>query len=131
MPTGSSLARKQLYFWLAALWTTVIAVLCLASFNKLPSVKVEGADKYVHAIFHFFFTVFWSLYFTRRNAVKNIPLKVLAASVFYGILIEICQELFTTTRQADIKDVAANFTGALLAVLVLLATRKFTSRPTT
>jgi len=40
-------------------------------------------------------------------------------AVIYGIFIEGCQQFFTQDRSADISDVAANTTGAALAVLVL------------
>lgn len=41
-------------------------------------------------------------------------------SVFFGIGIEIAQELFTTTRHAEVFDVLANLSGATLAVAMVL-----------
>tara|TARA_R110000868_G_scaffold144149_1_gene362878 strand:- start:4705 stop:4911 length:207 start_codon:yes stop_codon:yes gene_type:complete len=41
-------------------------------------------------------------------------------SVFFGITIEILQELLTTTRTADVFDVLANITGATLAIVVMI-----------
>lgn len=41
-------------------------------------------------------------------------------SVLFGIGIEMLQEFFTTTRHADIYDVLANTTGAILAVLIIV-----------
>lgn len=54
--------------------------------------------------------------------------KVVIASVIYGGIIEIAQGLFTTTRQADIVDVLANTIGAILAVVMMLATAKFSNK---
>jgi VanZ family protein len=113
---------KKIWLWIALAWTTVIAVLCLISFRDLPSVKMQDADKYVHTIFHFLFTVLWYQHFT--NVDKPLPqsrilARVLCLSIIYGCLIEIAQEYLTTTRQADIKDVLANTTGAILAVVLL------------
>jgi VanZ family protein len=50
-------------------------------------------------------------------------------SILYGIVIEILQETTTTTRNADILDVLANFTGTLsaLAVFILLKKKKQTN----
>ncbi len=122
---------KKIWLCVALGWTLVIAVLCLVSFNELPQVKIEGADKYVHATFHFLFAIFWYQYFTADSVMpkRRVLGKVLSLSIIYGCLIEIAQECFTTTRHADIKDVLANFTGAALAVLLLaLADRSGKSR---
>ena len=51
-------------------------------------------------------------------------LKTAIISLIFGIIIELLQGAFTTTRQADIKDVAANFTGTLIACTVLILFRK-------
>lgn len=113
----------KIYFWAALCWTAVIAVLCLISFNKLPSgIEIKDADKYVHATLHLMFTVLWFLHFRKRfDQIANTRLlfATLALSIMYGIVIEIAQEMFTTTRQADMKDVLANLCGAVLGVLSL------------
>lgn len=119
---------KKLWFWSALLWTLAIAVLCLVSFNDLPGVKLANADKYVHATFHFVFVVLWQQYL-RNVALPRSTTKILAivfaSSFLYGCLIEVAQEFFTTTRQADLKDVLANFTGAALAIVSLIIVDKF------
>ncbi|MFT3793512.1 VanZ family protein [Flavobacterium sp.] len=126
MPTKNLLAHKHFWLTLAIVWTLVIAVLCLVSFKKLPTVKLTGADKYVHAVFHLVFTGLWFLYLRFQNG--RALAKAFFASVAYGILIEIMQGLFTQTRKADLKDVLANITGALLAVMVILAYEKLRKR---
>ncbi len=110
--------HKKINLLLAVFWTLFIAVLCLISFKKLPSVKIAGADKCVHFTFHFVFTLLWATYFKSSNYAKS-SLKAIMGSVVYGILIEIAQEVFTTTRKADIFDVAANTSGALTAIVLL------------
>lgn len=118
------LGHKKTWLWLALCWTLLVMILCLVSFNKLPTVKLSGVDKYVHVTFHFVFTVLWFGYF--KDNSKNVLLKVFVASLFYGILIEIMQQLFTQTRKADIQDVAANSLGAALAITAILCYRHFT-----
>lgn len=122
MLTKNLLAHKKALLILAIGWTVLIAVLCLVSFNKIPSVKVSGADKYVHVTFHFVFTLLWGLYFRyRQNGIKTPTILVIAlVSLCYGILIEFLQGALTKTRHADLLDVAANLTGALLALAVFL-----------
>jgi len=113
---------------LAIGWTLAIAILCLIQFNDLPSLvfSVSSIDKYVHITLHFVFTLLWGLYLQQQNnktELRKISLIVLISSV-YGGLIEILQETFTTTRHADILDVLANLTGALMALLLFVLIEK-------
>lgn len=131
--TKSLWVPKKFFFWLAFGWTIAIAVLCLVSFKKIPSVdRIANADKYVHAAFHFVLTMLWYLYLKSRNPVGNYRktlITVLLMSFVYGILIELAQHAFTTTRQADVKDVLANFTGGFLAVIALIVYEKHLKKP--
>lgn len=110
---------KPFFLVLSILWTLTVAVLCLVSFSKMPKVGISGADKYVHATFHFVFVILWFLALFRMRKLKNTLLKVLLFSIAFGILIEFLQEILTKTRTADVLDVAANTTGAIVAVLGL------------
>ena len=126
MLTKNLLVPKKTILSLAIGWTLLIAVLCLVSFRKLPSLGVSGGDKYVHVIFHFVFVLFWGFYskISLNEIVISRILKLVVVSVLYGSLIEILQETVTTTRQADIKDVFANFAGAILAFLVFIVIKR-------
>jgi glycopeptide antibiotics resistance protein len=72
----------------------------------------------VHAFFHFVFTSLWFLFFFKQfNKTASLKLLIVAFifSVFYGITIEVLQEVITLTRNADVFDVLANVSGALIA----------------
>ncbi|MNT80474.1 VanZ like family protein [compost metagenome] len=43
----------------------------------------------------------------------------LLVSVFYGLVIELIQEFFTMNRKAEVSDVVANVSGALLAFFII------------
>ncbi|MDI1316186.1 VanZ family protein [Flavobacterium sp.] len=122
MLTKNLLALKNILLVLAIGWTVAVTFLCLISFNTLPSIGVSGADKYVHATFHFVFTMLWGTYFWKQQNELQLPkiAAVVFISISFGILIEILQETLTTTRQADLLDVAANIIGALIALLVFI-----------
>lgn len=108
---------KQIWLALALVWTVFVTVLCLVSFGDLPTVNVSGVDKYVHATFHFIFALLWFRYLkTDVRALLTSVIIVFSMSVVFGILLEILQGLLTQTRQADAKDVAANCSGALVAL---------------
>jgi VanZ family protein len=116
--------RKQFFCGVALTWTFLILFFCLTQSSNIPiiGIGIPHLDKLVHVFFHFVFTLLWFLFL--RNQLKsrsNIRLLVISfsLSVFYGIGIEIMQGVFTTTRKADLFDVLANMSGALLAAFVI------------
>jgi glycopeptide antibiotics resistance protein len=117
---------KNAIFSLAIGWTILIAVLCLVKFTDLPSFGVSGADKYVHFTFHFVFTMLWGFYlWAKLNEITISKIgRVVILSFCYGILIEILQEIYTMTRHADIFDVMANGTGALVSLFFFVLIKR-------
>lgn len=128
--TSNLSAKNKIYLGFAIIWTTIVAVLCLIRSDELPMPKLEkNYDKLGHAAFHFGITALWYLYFKHRVAdTKKAIILAFSFSFIYGILIEISQALFTTTRTADVLDVAANTTGGLLVVGLVMLYRKKTNK---
>ncbi len=121
--TKNLLVPKQIYFLAALLWAGVIAFFCLIQLNNVPLGEVSNLDKLVHVFFHFVLTILCFLFVQKyTNAINSLkPILIsLLFSVFFGIGIEIVQELFTTTRHADVFDVLANLSGAILGVAVII-----------
>jgi len=113
---------KNLWLLAAVVWSALVMVACLSNFSGFPAVDVQSADKYVHVIFHFVFTVLWCLYFqSRRRTANNLKIAfgIVVLSAIFGAAIEIAQEVFTITRKADILDLAANLAGSVLAAIVV------------
>lgn len=118
---------KYILFLIALFWAGVIAYFCLEKSSDLPIVNIANVDKCIHTFFHFVFTFVWFLYFRKQlNFKYNLKplLFSLLLSFVFGIIIEILQELFTTTRHADLLDVLANLIGASSAVLLVLICNK-------
>ncbi len=116
------MVRKNIYLSASLIWTCSILFLCLASSSDLPDVGIENADKYVHFTFHFVFVNLWFLYFiyiNKKNSFK-LALFIFFASFLLGILIELAQQAFTTTRKGDVFDFLANATGAFSALILIL-----------
>ena len=126
MLINNLLVLKNAIFSLAIGWTILIAVLCLVKFTDLPSFGVSSADKYVHFTFHFVFTILWGFYlWAKLNEITISKIgRVVILSFCYGILIEILQEIYTKTRHADIFDVLANATGALVALVFFVLIKR-------
>ena len=124
--TNNLLVLNKIYLILALIWTTIVTFLCLINNNELPIPKFEkNTDKLGHMVFHIGITSLWFLYFKYKFVnVKTALIQAFLFSFVYGILIEIAQGLFTTTRSTDILDVAANTTGALLVVTAILLIEK-------
>jgi len=111
------------YFWLAVSWTVFVTVLCLIStdsFSSIANIDIDNTDKYVHSAFYFVLTMAWLLFFKAiyGNTVRVRSL-VFSAAVSYGIIVEICQLLFTESRSGDAMDVLANGIGSAAAIGVI------------
>ena len=118
------LKNNSKYFYLAVFWTITITVLSLITIGDIgKSISIQNKDKYVHFTFYFFFVWFWNSFFTESNPLKNQLLKVLSVAIFFGIIMEVCQELFTINRTADVYDALANTFGATMATIILRTTK--------
>ncbi len=90
--------------------------------SNLPSVKIkiEGLDKVIHGLVHFFLISLWMLYFYVKKNFQfkaNWVFKLFLVLMLFGIIVEILQDQLTDSRGADIFDVAANLVGSLLGIL--------------
>jgi VanZ family protein len=126
------LEPKHVFLGLALIWTFAVSILCLASFNNLPSVPVQHFDKIVHAAFHFGITVLWFLYWKskKKEQLRKSLLRAFLFSLIYGSLIEIMQRVFTATRTGDVLDLLGNITGASIAALLILIIAPIVKKPT-
>ncbi len=119
---------KKVLFVLALFWGGLIAFFCLIKSSDVPQVSIPNLDKVVHAFFYFVFTTLWVLFFKKHIGAAGISKLLVISfvfSFFFGILIEILQELFTATRHADALDVLANLSGATLSVFVIMLLNKY------
>ena len=118
-----SLLGHNKCFWGAVAWTVLVAVLCLLksdTFQGAGFLDIPYKDKFVHFTFYFIFTLLWVNGLKKRFDSKNkVVLIVFCVAVLYGVIIEICQGLFTSSRSADLFDIIANTAGALTAVLFI------------
>jgi len=76
-------------------------------------------DKLVHVVIFLVLTFLWLFYVNSvLNDIKPIVLFfILAVCLFYGILIEVTQELYVSSRGAEVLDVIADLLGSSLGLL--------------
>lgn len=121
--TKNLLVLKQLYFVATLFWAGVIAFFCLVQIETVPLGNVSNLDKVVHLFFHFVLTILCFSFLQKHTNSVHIWKSTLPAFLFsfiFGIGIEITQELATATRHADVFDVLANVSGAILGIVVVL-----------
>lgn len=103
---------------MAVFWTIGLTILSLISLSDVKTFDaIVNKDKYVHFLFYFFFSILWGVVFN-CNKVKQIVL-IFFVALFYGLMMEAAQGIFTTSRQPDFLDVLANSVGALTGCLML------------
>lgn len=112
---------KKKYLYIALFWTVLVTFLSLV--NNIKSdigLEIPYKDKIVHFVFYSVFTSIWGLFFLTFQKNKNKTLLlVFFFSIFYGIIMEICQGMFTTTREPDVYDVLANTLGSVFGWYIL------------
>lgn len=114
---------KQLALILAVCYTLSLTLLSLITLNGIPKLGSSFDDKIYHLIAYLLLTILWF------NALRltSTKFKILYAgiiSIGYGIIIEVFQALFTTSRKEDVDDVIANGIGVFLAVVIIILFRK-------
>ena len=115
--------NKKPTLFAAASWTLLVTVLSListGSFVSIANINIAYKDKIVHFIFYFVMVILWLNYYN-RTTTKNSYIKVLFMTICYGILIEICQGVFTANREADVFDAIVNAVGAFSGFILFKA----------
>lgn len=103
----------------------LITSLSLFSFSSEGEDRIwfPNLDKIVHAVFHFFLVVLGVL-FLKENSHKPLSIGkrvsyIIGFSIGYGVLIELLQSIMPFGRTAEVWDVLANLTGAIMGGLLI------------
>ncbi|MCK0129881.1 VanZ family protein [Flavobacteriaceae bacterium F08102] len=102
--------------YVALLITGVVAVLSFVSIKGLNPIKIENSDKIGHWLAYFTLGITWYVYALLHKKKIAVVFLIL---VGYGIIIEVCQGLFTLNRQFDVFDMMANTLGLALAWIIV------------
>ncbi|HLS31612.1 MAG TPA: VanZ family protein [Flavobacteriaceae bacterium] len=120
MRSIKSLLESKILFSIALGYTIFITILFFIPTSGLPKVEVSGFDKWIHILLFACLSFIWCLFFSMRGNLDSWKSMLLLGASFiaYGILIEVFQEIFTTSRAADFYDVLADIAGIILGMSV-------------
>jgi VanZ family protein len=111
------------YSLFAILWSLVILLLCGLPGSGFPDLSLWDLltfDKFAHAFVYAVFSFLWAISFAKQNAFYTLAtyprVFALIAGVLYGIFIEVLQQFVFTERSAELNDVIANSTGAVIGI---------------
>lgn len=113
--------NKKTFLFFAISWTIVITFLSLVTLDSSigSEIKIPNKDKMVHFVFYFLFVILWNFYVDFKIFHPKKALVILLIAIGYGILMEFFQAIFTTERTADVLDVLANSSGAIMGLLTV------------
>ncbi len=121
------LGHRPLFF-LVVISTGAIAWASLAKLVVPTGIKIHGSDKLAHCIVYFVLTLVWfCFFFFSEKLNKNLKQSLAIASVvaiLYGILMEVLQAMLTTYRSSDWYDIAANTTGTIFAIMIVMLIKR-------
>ncbi len=121
---------NKIFLYPALIWTGILTFFCLVESGELSKFP-KVSDKLGHSVFHFVLTTLWYFYFYFKKANNSLKMALLYAfsfSLIFGILIELAQAIFTTSRKADVLDVLANSIGGIIAVITILTSMNLKTR---
>lgn len=117
------LSGPKTLLFLGVAYTLFLTLASVSPTSDLPKIDIPWLDKIVHVLLYLILTALWLSFGYVRSSFRfslKIIVLILIACFGYGIVIEVIQEQFTTFRNADLNDIAANFVGVILGWVVFL-----------
>jgi len=115
--------KLNLYIYLLA-----IVFVSLFSFNRYSNIKILSQDKFIHFVMYFGLALLLSLLFNTLNFKTSKAILIVVSSAFFGFMMELCQEFFTTFRAFDLKDIYANTLGSAFGMFFAYLIKNFTKK---
>jgi VanZ family protein len=105
-------------------WIVFITTLSLVNLNGLSKISPKNGDKYVHFLFYFILTLLLILNLMSKVRLKHSMVISFVIAVFYGIIIEVLQGVFTENRRPELADAISNSLGSFAATIIVFINRK-------
>lgn len=92
--------------------------------QQLGESRLYNYDKIGHFLIFFGWTLLYGLFmFTKKQTETKLVL-IFLAGAFFGILIEILQEILPIGRTMDLRDALADISGSLVAIGILFLIKR-------
>lgn len=106
--------------WKAFSWALFIFIISAIPGNVIEPYAIWNADKLVHSLIYFIFTILLTSGFQKQDQILNFKRSALMIAfyiaVLYGGILEILQNKIFINRSGNIPDFLANTLGAALAI---------------
>jgi VanZ family protein len=116
--------NARLTAWLITLFITVGS---LVNTRSIPVPKISISDKMLHSAAYMILTWSWLFVYRKKNK-PGISIYIFSSIMLFGMILEVFQGISGMGRTADWKDIAANTTGSILAILMYPAIEKYLYR---
>ena len=118
-----TMAFHLINFYKPVTWMIIILVLCMLPKSNIDTLELnwlpENADKAVHAGFYVILALLLGASLTRLPLNLTFSLFIaMGLCISYGIIIELMQHFYTTTRHFETLDILFNSLGAILGCAV-------------
>lgn len=104
-------------------YTVIITIFFLVPISTGTKTDLS-LDKIVHILFNATLLFLWLHYLNNIGRLKSwlVILVLFFLAIIYGIIIELLQKYFTTSRMADLWDVVANSIGCICGLVLFKVT---------
>lgn len=117
--------RKNKFSIIIALIILYLSLASSDTLDKVPILNIPHLDKIVH--FLMYFSLMSVILVENRKSLKGIKQLLIIALIpfFYGILMEVLQEIFTISRSGSFFDIISDSAGVLISLLLWLWLSRF------
>lgn len=118
------MVKKITISFITLAYMTLITIISLSNFDSASKFQFPHMDKLIHCLIYF---IFYLLVFntTKVYKLKKSLIISIIFSIGFGILIEVCQPIFTLNRQFEVLDILANTVGVFLMVILINSRNSF------
>ncbi|WP_299113697.1 VanZ family protein [uncultured Winogradskyella sp.] len=114
------LKNSKFYLVIAVAYTFILLYFTLGNPDEvLPETNIKFQDKIFHFIAYITLAILWGLYFFTGHYKKGLLISFIATLIF-GVVLELVQEVINPLRNYDNLDLLANCVGVVVGTIVVL-----------
>lgn len=111
-------ALKKWALPLVLIYALALTIISFINLEAVPSAGISHEDKVFHVLAYLVFAILVFNYLNKLRIKTAVITSIIVVST-YGIIIEVLQFALTSHRSFDLYDALANFTGAILASILI------------